>query len=121
MRKFAYILVLIAMNACNSESQDLFLSGKIVVRLLDSTDGKCYRYSNKHKVEFILPDTKEKDYSGLSWLNRKDILIGVESNNSQSRKTTHSNLVLLDTLGNILERIIETKEGQYIGLASIHH
>ena len=42
-------------------------------------------------------------------------MIGVENIKSQNRKTTHSNLVLLDTLGNVIRDIVIAKKGQYIG------
>jgi len=117
MKKYIYIFLLILMNACKSEGQNHKLSGKIVVCELPSTEGKCYIINDDVKKEFFLPKTKEREYDLQSWLNKKDVLIGIERNKSQSRKTTHSNLVLLDTLGNIIERLIETEEGQYIGLA----
>ncbi len=106
------------MNTYITRGQGLILlSGKIVVCELPSTQGNCFLYNNNNKTEFRLPNTTKKQYSGLRWLNNKDILITVEKHKAPNRKTTHSNLVLLDTLGNVIRRVVNSNEGQYVGFA----
>lgn len=44
--------------------------------------------------------------------------MGVESIKAKY-KTEHSNLVLLDTFGNVVEKIVITSSGEYIGIPYI--
>lgn len=119
MKNFIYCGFILSMiYACNSinnsDSQDLILSGKIIVHKFPSATGSCIVYNNNAVYEFMLPNSSKKEYSGIRWLNDRDSLIGIEKIKSRNRKTTHSNLVLLDTLGKVTKDIITTQEGQYI-------
>jgi hypothetical protein len=119
MKKLIYIIILSSMiNACshqkNANDNKLLLPGKIIVRKTPDVNGSCYLYSNNVKTDFTLPKTSEKEYSGIRWMNRSDCFVGVENVQLQY-KTIHSNLVLLDTLGNVIKNVINTQKGQYEG------
>lgn len=117
MRKHLYLnFALIIMIACSQNTQEYVLKGKIAIREIPSNRNKNYVYENNKRTDFILPNSPGKEYSGLRWLNNEDCFIGVENVQSQY-KTTHSNLVLLDTLGNVIKNVITTRKGQYVGAA----
>ncbi len=112
MEKIIIILFFIVMNINNIKGQEL-LPGKIVVYDND----KLYTYYNGIIYEYALPNSKERNYSGLGWMNKKDILIGNELVTTKDGRALCTNLVMIDTSGNIIERVIDVQEGQFIGLA----
>lgn len=116
MKKYIYLICfIVVMNACGqNNNQEYALTGKILIREIPSGQGKNYIYENNVRYKFELPNSSEKEYSELRWLNKEDSFIGVE-NIQMHYKTTHSNLVLLDTLGNVIKNIITAQKGQYIG------
>lgn len=117
MKNYIYFIFIftLCMNACKEQNkkngQDLILSGKIIIHKFPDVNGSCYLFENNKIKEFSLPNSSDKKYAGLSWLNNSDYLIGIEYARS---KTTHSNLVLIDTSGNIIQDIITTQKGHYI-------
>ncbi len=117
MKKYIYILMILIINANYTKSQPMVLPGKIVVRLQSSKNGLCYFYENSNRMEFSMPCIVGKKYSGLSWLNKTDAFVAVEDIVIQNGKITHSNFVVLDTTGNIVRRVLDMQEGQYVGLA----
>jgi hypothetical protein len=116
MKKYIYLIFFfVVMNACSqNNSQEYALTGKILIREIPSGQGKNYIYENNVRNKLELPNSSEKEYSELRWLNKEDSFIGVE-NIQLHYKTTHSNLVLLDTFGNVIKDVITTQKGQYIG------
>ncbi len=115
MRKLIWILLCFVFNSCQMKSQDIKLEGKIAAKRIN-TDS-CTIYAGNDMVNFKLPNNKNLEYDIISWMNKKDVLIGIENYQSPQRATIKSNIVLLDTKGQLIERVHESSSGEYVGVA----
>ncbi len=115
MRIHIGLLLIIFFNSCQMNSQDFQLKGKIATKRINNDI--CIVYSGTNTVRFKLPDNKYFEYDIICWLNNKDAFISVENQQSSQRATTNSNIVLIDTSGQIIERIHESSPGEYVGIA----
>lgn len=115
MRVLILTLILFSFNSCQMNSQNVKLEGKIATKRINSDT--CTIYSGAETMSFKLPNSKGFEYDIICWLNKKDVFIGVENQQSSQRATTNSNLVLVDTKGVLIERIHESSAGEFVGLA----
>lgn len=95
--------------------QTVKLEGKIAVkRIMNDT---CSIYSGDSIRKFVLVNSKEYSLCATTWLNGKDLLLGIEDYMSPSKGMIKSNLILLNTKGELVERIHESPIGECVGVA----
>ena len=100
--------------SCKSQKKVLELNGIELVKSSVQTN-KCFVYSNYRLVKELNLKQGDKTYSGLKWENQGNKFLAIEEIENKNGKTISSNLVIMDTSGNVVETVIQSKYGEYIG------
>lgn len=88
------------------------LPGKIAVRKLMEDECFIYVDSDVSKSSFKVRKDKEVQYSGFTWLNKKDAFIGTEVIDRSNRNKHRSNIAQFDLSGKLIDRIYEAEKGE---------
>src|SRR3972149_178419 len=104
-------LFLVTINSCQMKSQEIILNGKIALEL----DDTCTIYSDSDTLRFELLNKNGKRYGSLNWMNNKDIFVATEGLKTSNRKNLKSNLILLDTNGQLIKKLYESSPDEFVG------
>lgn len=112
VRIYLISIVFSTIVSCNMGSESIILPGKIVLSKSMDNEYIIYANSNIPTSSFKLVNDLGVEYSGVDWLNTKDAFIGTEGITGLTSSEYRCNIVEFDTLGNMTERIYESKKGE---------
>lgn len=110
------IAVLLIMTACVSKQGTLQIQGKMAIfdTYYNNANPGCRMFFDGFSKRIELPNTTEKKYRSGNWLNNTNSLVCIESIKLNNNKTIRSDIVIIDTSGRIVEKIVISPNGNYI-------
>jgi hypothetical protein len=90
------------------------LPGKIIHSSLTSDEYIMYDNSSTPRRLFKKAQDSTVTYSGYTWMNQKDLLIGTESITDSIRSESKCNIIKVDLNGRITKKLYEAKKGELV-------
>jgi len=105
------LIVYFAIASCSMKSGEITLPGKIAVSKLMTDEYSIYINSNTPE-SFKLPKHLGVKYSGVTWLNTRDVFISTESIKGVTSMEHRCNIVELEMSGKKNMLIYEAEKGE---------
>jgi hypothetical protein len=116
--KILLVVLMLGINSCSLNGQEIVLPGKIAVELgVGTPNDTCIIYEGDKKYKFTLKKNGLRTFSGIAWLNKEDAFLCMELiENDERTKFLQSNIIKIDTKGNILDTIFQIQYPKSAGL-----